>query len=797
MKYESLLAQMTLEEKASLCSGANYWNTKSIERLGIPSMVLTDGPHGVRKMGNGADHLALTAADCIPATCFPTACAAANTWNQELLEEMGTYFGDEVVAEDVSVILGPGVNIKRSPLCGRNFEYYSEDPYLAGKLSAAMIRGIQSKGVVACVKHFAANSQELYRMTNDSVMDERTLREIYLPAFEIAVREGGVRCLMTSYNSLNGTYTNEHPHLLQDILFVEWDYRGMIVTDWGGNNDRVEALKMGDHLEMPGTDYQTDKQIVEAVRSGELDEKLLDQRVDVLLDILFSTKKALEGEHSYDVEKHHRVAARVAEECAVLLKNEEGLLPLQPDKTVAVIGDFAQTPRYQGAGSSSIVPNRLDNGLDALKAAKVKVVGYEPGFKRMGQKSDKLLRSAVELAGKADIALLWLGLDEATEAECVDRENMKLPENQQRLLEEVSKVNPNVVVVLSCGSPVEMDWDTKAKAVLHGYLPGQAGATALVRLLTGEANPSGKLAETYPMKLEDTPCHHYYPGPEATAEYREGIFVGYRYYDKAGVPVKYPFGYGLSYTRFEYSDLEATESEVRLTVKNVGERAGAETVQVYVAAPDSQVFRPEKELKGFGKLFLEPGESRRLTIPLDKKAFSYFNIAHNAWTQEAGTYKLLVGSSSRDIRLEAPLKVDGVEPSNPYEGEQFKPYFEGKVQQVPDESFAALLGHEIPPTLWDPNARLTANSPIAQGKNARGFSGRLLYRLINLARKYLLLRGKRTEANNIMFVLNMPYRNFVRMGGIIKETKMEAFLKTVNREKGGWKELLFGKKAQT
>ena len=493
MDHAELISKMTDEEKASLCSGADFWHTKGVARLGIPQMMLTDGPHGLRKQIGKNDHLGLNAA--YPATCFPTASAAANSWDEAMIEQMGRRLGAETRAQRVGVILGPGVNIKRSPLCGRNFEYYSEDPLLAGKCAAALIRGVQSNGIAACVKHFAANSQETLRMTSDSVMDERTLREIYLPAFEIAVKEGRVKCLMTSYNMLNGQYTNENEHLLQDILTREWGYDGLIVTDWGGDNDRVRGLIAGNSLEMPGTGDETDRQILEAVQSGAVQRELLDERVARLLRLVSDAEEAFGNAPGCDMAEHHEFAARFAEECAVLLKNEDGILPLRPGARIAVIGDFAKTPRYQGAGSSHIEPTKLECGLDALRAEGVNVIGFAPGFRRSGGESRRLREQACKLAESADAVLMWLGLDEGSEAEGVDRQHMRIAENQIRLLREVSEVNPNVVVILSCGSPVETDWDKHAKALLHGYLGGQAGAKAIARLVSGKSCPSGKLAD--------------------------------------------------------------------------------------------------------------------------------------------------------------------------------------------------------------------------------------------------------------------------------------------------------------
>ena len=780
MKYAQLISQMTLEEKASLMSGANFWNTKAVPRLEIPGMMLTDGPHGLRKQGGKADNLGLNKS--VPATCYPTASGLANTWDEELLEQMGQHLGLEAASEGVSVLLGPGVNIKRSPLCGRNFEYFSEDPYLAGKMAAALIRGIQSNGISACVKHYAVNSQELLRMTNDSVVDERTLREIYLPAFEMAVKEGGVKCLMTSYNRVNGTYAHENTHLLREILYGEWGYDGVVVSDWGGNNDRVASVKAGGTLEMPSSHGQTDRYLVEAVRSGDLAEELLDEQVDRLLDLIFTTAPNITGK-TYFREAHHRMAARVAEKTAVLLKNEDSILPLKKDQKIAVIGDFARIPRYQGAGSSKINPTKLDNGIDALKTVGANVTGFAPGFRRNGKADPMLIRQACILAKDADIVLLWLGLDEGGEAEGVDRENMKLPENQIALLNALYAVNSNIVVVLSCGCAVEMQWDEKAKAVLHGYLGGQAGAIALGKLLTGQANPCGKLSETIPLCYEDTPSAPYYPGLEATSEYREGLYVGYRYFDSAGKAVKYPFGHGLSYTTFEYNALEIMEDALRLRIRNCGDVPGEEIVQLYIHADTSGMFRPEQELKGFAKVQLNAGEEKQVTIPLNARSFAVWSIAENRWVIEPGTYQLRIGASSRDIRLTARVKKDGTEPVNPYCSAAFAPYYEARVHNISDESFAALLGREIPPAFWDRSAPIGFNDTIAQGAYLKGGIGKLIFDLIDMSRRALLAFGMKDKANGIMFILNMPWRNVARMSGVLTDQQIKALLKLINRRR--------------
>lgn len=786
MKHKDLIEQMTLQEKASLLSGANFWNTKPVPRLGIPGMMMTDGPHGLRKQGGKADHLGLNKS--IPATCYPSAAGLANTWDESLLEEMGRSLGREAASEGVSVLLGPGVNIKRNPLCGRNFEYFSEDPFLSGKLAAALIRGIQENGISACVKHYAANSQELRRMTNDSVMDERTLREIYLPAFEMAVKEGKVKCLMTSYNRLNGTYTHEHPHLLREILYGEWGFEGAVVSDWGGNNDRVASVKAGGTLEMPSSAGQTDRHLVQAVQAGELDEAVLDEQVDRLLDLLLSTRPD-PARTPYDREEHHQACRKVAEKSAVLLKNEDNILPLK-QQTVAVIGDFAKFPRYQGEGSSKINPTKLDSGLDALKAAGVNVVGYAPGYHRGGKANSSLIQKACGLAKEAEVVLLWLGLDEGGEAEGVDRDTMTLPRNQLALLDALSRVNPNIVVVLSCGCSVEMTWDSKVKALLHGYLGGQAGAQAQAALLTGAANPSGKLSETIPLCYEDVPSAGYYPGREATSEYREGIYVGYRYYDTAHKPVKYPFGFGLSYTSFAYSQLEIGEDQVRFRIRNTGSRYGEEIAQLYIHSETGGMFRPEQELKGFARVSLAPGEEREVTIPLNDRSFALWSVVKKDWVVEPGVYELRIGASSRDIRLTGKLEKAGEAAENPYRDAAFAPYYKAEVTHVPDESFRALLGRPIPQASWDRSAPMGFNDTLSQGEYLSGGFGKWIYWLILAVHDVLMAFGKKELANNVMFGMNLPWRGVARMSGFLQEEQVFAVLDMVNRKKGGFRRLI-------
>lgn len=779
MKYRELIDKMTLEEKAGLTSGMDFWHTKPIPRLGIPSMLLSDGPHGLRKQEWQSDHLGMHKS--VPATCFPTAASLANSWDTDMIERLGRALGLEAASEGISVLLGPGCNIKRNPLCGRNFEYFSEDPYLSGKSAAALIRGVQSNGISACVKHFAANSQELRRMSNDSVVDERTLREIYLPSFEMAVKEGGVKCVMTSYNRLNGEYTNENTHLLQDILYGEWGYDGMVVTDWGGNNDRVKALVAGDNLEMPYSGGDTDRYVAQAVRDGVISEELLDERVDKILDMVFTTRKAFDYKH-YDKQEHHRLAAEFAEETAVLLKND-GILPLAGG-SVAVIGDFAKTPRYQGAGSSLVNSTRVDNALDALKAEGVRIVGFEPGYRRGGGRSSRLCAKACELAMRAETVLLFLGLDEGGEAEGIDRSDMRLPENQLELLAALSAVSRNIVVVLSCGGAVEMPWQQRARAVVHGFLGGQAGATAMARLLTGKANFSGKLSETVPLRYEDMPSAPYYPGREKTSEYREGLFVGYRYFDTAQKPVLYPFGYGLSYTQYRYSDLEISGDTVSFSVENTGKMSGAEVAQLYIAPKTNGTFRPARELKGFVRITLAPKEKKRAEITLSDRSFALWSTKHGDWVVEAGEYEILVGASSRDIRLHGTVTRKGIT-EKLYDEPELAPYYTADIKDVPDAAFEALLGRPIPQHNWDREAPFEFNDCVSQGEYLRGGLGKAIYNGVRLVRNGLLLCGKKMAANNFMYILDVPYRNIARMTEIFNDEQVYALLKVVNREKGG------------
>lgn len=666
MNIQSLIAQMTLEEKAGLCSGMDFWHLKGVERLGIPRIMVTDGPHGLRKQSSSADHLGLYSS--VPATCFPSAAGMAASWNRELVRQVGEALGRECQAEQVAVLLGPGTNIKRSPLCGRNFEYFSEDPYLSSEMAAHHIAGVQSQGVGTSLKHFAVNNQEHRRMSVDAVVDERTLREIYLAAFEGAVKQSQPWTVMCSYNKVNGAYASENETLLTRILREEWGFEGFVVSDWGAVNDRVKGLAAGLELEMPASGGFNDAKLVEAVRNGTLSEQVLDQAVERMLRVIFMAVEQRKEGAVFDPAAHHALARTAAQESMVLLKNQDKLLPLPKAGKVAVIGEFAEKPRYQGGGSSHVNPTRLDAALPEIRAvAGDAEILYAAGFRIDSDAIDEaLIREARTTAAQADTAVLFLGLPDRYESEGYDRTHMSLPSNQLALLEAVAEVQPRLVVVLSNGSPVEMPWIGKVKAVLEGYLGGQAGGGAAADLLFGDANPSGKLAETFPVRVQDNPSYLFFPGEGDVAEYREGIFVGYRYYDAKEIEPLFPFGHGLSYTSFTYSHLRTDKTRIKdnetvlvsLEVTNTGSRTGKETVQLYVSDKESSVIRPRKELKAFRKVELQPGETQTVTFELDKRAFAFYHTGLGDWVAETGEYELLAGKSSRDIVLRAGIHVE-------------------------------------------------------------------------------------------------------------------------------------------
>ena len=753
---ELLLKKMTLEEKCALLSGAETFKTRGMPEHGIPQIWLSDGPHGLRKQAGESDHLGLNPS--VPATCFPTASAVANSWDAALGEEIGAALGEEAAAQEVSVVLGPGLNMKRNPLCGRSFEYFSEDPYLAGKLAAGYIRGIQSKGVAACPKHFAVNSQETRRMASDSIVDERTLREIYLTGFEIAVKEGHPRSIMSSYNLVNGTYANENKHLLMEILRGEWGFDGAVITDWGGSNDHALGVKNGSTLEMPAPGGDSVRELLAAVESGKITESDIDARLSELLPLVFDTKAALDAApREFDAAAHHALARRAAAESLVLLKNEGSLLPLAAGSKVAVIGDFAKNPRYQGAGSSMVNSTQVDVLLDKLIDSELNVIGYQQGFDRHGKPDAALQESACELATQADTVILCMGLDEIAESEGLDRSNLRLAQNQVDLLQAVAAVNPKIVVVLYSGSVVETPWLDNCQALLYAALGGQAGAGAVADALTGKVNPCGKLAETWPLTYADVPSAADFATRRKTVEYREGLYIGYRYFTTAEKAVRFPFGYGMSYTTFAYSDMAADEQGVSLTVTNTGSVAGTEIVQLYIAKKNSELFRPAKELKGFARVTLAPGEKQRITIMLDDKAFRFWNVKANRWEIEGGEYELLVGASVEDIRLCEKISVHGTATVHPYEDRDLDCYYKGDVLHVSDADFEKLLGHPIPKG----KTKIDRNLTLGELNHARSPLGWLVWLVLTILLDVSYKRGK--PDLNILFQYNMPLRALAKM----------------------------------
>jgi len=763
---------LTVLEKATLLSGRNTWESRAFPHAGIRSLFFADGPHGVRRQTGSSDHLGINASQ--PATCFPTAATVANSWDPALAHAVGEAIGAEASAQGVDVLLGPGLNIKRSPLCGRSFEYFSEDPLLAGRLAAAYVRGIQSQGIAACPKHFAANSQESRRMASDSVVDERTLREIYLTAFEIVVRESAPLAIMTSYNRINGTYAHENAHLLTEILRDEWGFSGAVVTDWGGGNNAVAAVEAGGTLEMPSPGFGSAHEISVAVAEGRLDPAMLDARVEEMRALATGIDPG--RARKADLDAHHDLARRVARESIVLLKNDDAALPLLPGTRIAVIGDFAATPRYQGAGSSLVNASRIPTALEAWNAAGFDSVEYAQGFRRDGTSDEALMDRAVEAAAKADVALVYLGLDEVSESEGADRGHLRLADNQVNLLAHVHAIGVRVVVVLSAGAVVEMPWVDHASAVVHGYLGGQAGAEAMVDILTGATNPSGRLAETYPMALEDTPTHRDFPARGTHAEYREGLFVGYRYYATAHIPVRFPFGFGLGYSSFAYDDLRVTEAGATLSLTNTGDRAGAEVVQMYVARQGGEQAHPASELKGFTKVYLEPGETAILKLPFDHMTFRRFDTASNAWAVDDADYEVRIGASSQDIRLRGDFHVAGT--PEPAADSALAWYAAAQVTDVSNEDFSALMGRDRP-SVGEADRDLGVNDPMLAMRHARSPLARVGARALRALIRRSERRGK--PDLNLLFLYNMPFRAMGKMtAGAVSMPMVHAIVDLVN-----------------
>lgn len=781
LKHKDLISQMTLKEKASLCSGKDFWHLKSIERLGLPEIMVCDGPHGLRKQN--AENKKVGIGNSYPATCFPTAVTTACSWDRDLIYKMGQALAEECLQHGVSVLLGPGVNMKRSPLCGRNFEYFSEDPELAGEMGAAFIAGVQSKGIGTSLKHFAGNSQEMKRMTSNSIIDERALREIYLRAFEKAVKKSQPWTVMNAYNLLNGTYCSENDWLQNKVLRDEWGFKGAVVSDWGAVNDRVAGLNAGNDLEMPSSGGVNDAKIVEAVKCGVIDETTLDERVDKLIDIILKGATNKKPGYKFDVKAHNLLSRQIAEQSMVLLKNDGNILPLKrvEGEYVAVIGAFADNPRYQGAGSSIINPTIIDSGRRAFNNSPISVK-FADGYDRSGKRKneDAYITEACNLAKNASKAVVFIGLTDDYESEGFDRSTMKLPDGHNRLVEAVSRVNDNVIVVLEGGSPVEMPWADDVKAILNAYLGGQSVAPAIVDVLTGKANPCGKLAETYPVCLKDTPTSFRYPDSKEDVQYRESIFIGYRYYDKVERNVRFPFGFGLSYTSFEYSDIKLKKknltkgegAKVTFTIKNTGDVAGSEIAQVYVAKPESKIFRAPKELKGFVKIHLEPGEEKKVTVELDDRAFAFWNTATEDWCVESGEYKILVGASSRDIRLEAAAKMKSEDDETIVDlRESAGVYFDGDPARAREDDFKVIYGGEF--KLAPEITSDSLNNSIERSKD-KGLA-KFIYNTVDLAMKPKGGVGSSMITNTIM---QTPIRNYVSMSnGLFTEDMADGLLK--------------------
>lgn len=788
MKYEKIIDKLTLEQKCALLSGADVFKTRAIPGAGIPAVWLSDGPHGLRKQSGASDHLGLNPSE--PATCFPTAAAVACSWDVQLGEEIGAALAEEAASQGVNVVLGPGLNIKRSPLCGRNFEYFSEDPYLAGKLAAGYVRGIQKKGIGACPKHFAVNNQETRRMSSDSIVDERTLREIYLTGFEIVVKESAPKSIMSSYNLINGVYANENEHLLKDILKKDWGFRGAVVTDWGCSNDHASGVKAGSALEMPAAGWDSIRELKAAVKKGKITEADVDARVDELLELVYSTDAAMKniresqaegyckGRQQQVMEKNHKLAYRAAAKCVTLLKNEDSLLPLAEGTRVAVIGDFAKIPRYQGAGSSQVNTPHPHNILECVENSKLDMTGFAKGFHRLGQADEELKREAVSLAKGAETVILCMGLDEVSDSEGIDRVHMKLAGNQTELLHEIAQVNPNIIVVLFAGSAVETSWRSDCKALIYASLGGQAGADAVVDAICGRINPSGKLAETWPESYADTPAKDNFPGKKRTVEYRESIYVGYRYYQKRKIKAAFPFGFGLSYTRFAYSNMQANKNQVTFTVTNTGKYDGAEIAQLYIGKPEAEVFRADRELKGFARVELRAGESREVTILLDDKAFRYWNVKTQRWETEGGEYLLQVGSSCEELLLTAAVAVEGTDAPAPYEKSAVPHYQAGNIRNVPDNEFKTLLGREIPLGTREINRNMT----FGEMKYGRSPLGWIVCAVLTALLKHSLKKGR--PDLNLLFIYNMPLRAVAKMtNGIVSMGMVDGIVMEL---KGFW-----------
>ena len=798
LKNKDIIDKMTLEEKAKITVGKDYWNSKDFENLGIPSITMSDGPNGLRIQRENGDNLGVNESEI--SICFPTGATLANSWDKDLAYLYGKTLGEEAECENINIILGPAINIKRNPLCGRNFEYFSEDPYLTSIMGTEYVKGVQESNVGVCVKHFAVNNQENRRRTIDCLIDERNFREIYLKAFESIVKNAKPWSVMTSYNKINGEYASENKHLLE-ILQKEWGFDGITITDWGANNERVKGILAGNELEMPGGRGNGVNEIIDAVNNGEIKEELLDEIVDRIITI---AKRCAEREIvKYDKEKHHEIACKIAEESVVLLRNKENILPInsKEDKDIVVIGDMAKNPRYQGAGSSTINLYRLDNAYDELEKEGFNI-DYAKGYERIESENDKeLLEEAIKLAKQEKPVLLFVGLTENYESEGMDRANIDMPNNQLKLIREVAKVNDNVIVVLSHGSSIAMPWRDDVKGIITGYLGGEAGGKAIVRCLTGKVNPSGKLAETYAYKLEDHASNNYFPGNEINVAYKESIFVGYRYFDTIGKNVLYPFGYGLSYTKFIYSNLDVHKENDKIIVEfqitNAGDVKGKEIAEIYVGKKtnrsfteqeskdgpefimknDLKIMRPKKELKGFAKVELEPGASDLVTIELDKSAFEFYDVDINDWNIENGEYEIIVGKSCEEIVLKEDIKIDGNEIKKQDISDK---YLYGYVWDITDEEFEKLLGYKIPSGVLDLN-NITDENTVEQLKNTK--VGKEIVDSELERMNQLLAEQNTNKATKVMMDLQKPLKKFYEKKGKYTKEIVDEFIERAKKNK--------------
>lgn len=799
MKHPEIVNKMSLEQKAAFVSGYDYWHLEEAPELGLPKIMITDGPHGLRKQNKDKKaSQGIGLGNSVPSTCFPPASTSSCSWDEDLLREEGIALAEECLKEEVSVVLGPGTNIKRAPTCGRNFEYFSEDPYLAGKCSASFVNGVQSMGVGTSLKHFACNSQEAFRMVINEVVDERAMRELYLTAFEICVKEAQPWTIMNSYNRINGVYSSQNEWLQEKVLRGEWGFEGLLVTDWGSSVDRIPGLYNGTDLEMPSSARINTNKIIAAVNSGELDIAVLDKRVDTVVDLIVKSKPALEKKHTYDVEAHHAIARKVAEGSMVLLKNNDKILPLKKGQKVAVIGELAASPRFQGAGSSVINPNKLDNALDELKKLGVDVV-YAPGYvKNKDEIKDDLVKEAVEAAKSADVALVFVGLTDEFEGEGYDRENIEMPSSHNNLVSVVAKANPNTAVVLAGGSVIHLPWVNEVKGLLSTGLGGQAVGSATANLLTGAVNPSGKTSETYPLSYNDNPTFGNYPAGPVTSEHRESVYIGYRYYDKANKDVLFPFGYGLSYTTFEYSDLQVSADNIKDTdavtvsfkVKNTGDVFGGEVAQLYVADKEATIFRPVKELRGFKKVFLNPGEEATVTLELSKRAFAFYNVKLGDWMVESGEFDILVGASSRDIKLSKTITVEStVNAEIPDYRKTAPAYYTADVNGMNGAQFEAVLGSELPKNERDTSLPIDLYCCLNDARHTK-WGGRMCNAIEGIMAKF----GSAENGDGKMIAAmatQIPIRNFMAMSmGVCSPEIVDGLLMILNDGQSSFKGLM-------